>query len=115
EESPLYYEFAGIASKSSDSFKSAEDLKGKVVGAVTGSNYVPPLQEAIGEQNVKLYQSSDEAYQDLAAGRIDAVITPSSPQAYWVAQHPEADVVSNIIAEDSNYPVLTQEYKVVWP
>ncbi len=111
----LYFEFAGIASKSANGYDSVEKLRSKKVGAVTGSNYVPSLQEAVGKDNVKLYQSSDEAYQDLANGRIDAVITPSTPQGYWVQQHPKADVVSKIVKEDSKYPVLTQEYKVVWP
>src|SRR5699024_1506499 len=69
----------------------------------------------VGANNVKLYQSSDEAYQDLANGRIDAVITPSTPQGYWVRQHKDADLVSKIVAQNDKYPVLTQEYKVVWP
>lgn len=115
EQHQLYFEFAGIASKAANGYDSIEQLIGKKVGAVTGSNYVPSLQEAVGKDNVKLYQSSDEAYQDLANGRIDAVITPSTPQAYWVHQHPDAKVVSKIVKKDSKYPVLTQEYKVVWP
>jgi polar amino acid transport system substrate-binding protein len=115
EQHQLYFEFAGIASKSANGYDSVEQLRGKKVGAVTGSNYVPSLQEAVGKDNAKLYQSSDEAYQDIANGRIDAVITPSTPQGYWVQQHPKAGVVSKIVKEDSKYPVLTQEYKVVWP
>lgn len=115
EQHQLYFEFAGIASKSKDAYTSIPQLNGKTVGAVTGSNYVPPLQKAVGNSNVKLYQSSDEAYQDLANGRIDAVITPSTPQGNWVRLHKSSDIVSKIVTQDAKYPVLTQEYKVVWP
>ena len=115
QEHQLYFEFAGIASKKSDGFSSVEDLKGRQVAAVTGSNYVPSMQEALGEANVKLYQSSDEAFQDLKNGRVEAVITPSSPQAYWVSQNAADTLVSKIIEKDDKYPVLTQAYKVVWP
>ncbi|MDJ0349617.1 transporter substrate-binding domain-containing protein [Cryobacterium sp. PH29-G1] len=111
--SELFFEAAGILSE--DGWSSVGDLQGKQVGAVTGSTYTTPLMEAIGEANLTQYQSSDAAYSDLKAGRIDAVVTPSVPQGWYVHENPDLGVVSEVIEADDNFALLTQQYEVNWP
>jgi len=111
--SELFFEAAGILSE--EGWNSVGDLQGKSVGAVTGSTYTAPLIEAIGEENLTQYQSSDAAYNDLKAGRIDAVVTPSVPQGWYVHENPDLGVTSEIIEADEAFPLLTKQYEVNWP
>ncbi len=73
--------FYGV--KKGSSIKSGDDLVGKVVGAQTGSAMLADLKafnEALiakqgkGVKQIVEYQSYPEAYQDLAIGRLDAVV-----------------------------------------
>jgi polar amino acid transport system substrate-binding protein len=50
------------------------DLKGKKVGSVLGFLWNSDLQKLLGSGNVKLYQSPQAEYADLAAGRIDVIV-----------------------------------------
>ncbi len=77
-ESATYY---GV--KAGSDIKSKEDLVGKVVGAQTGSAFLGELKKfdaamkaetGEGVKKIVEYQSYPEAYQDLAFGRIDAVV-----------------------------------------
>jgi polar amino acid transport system substrate-binding protein len=64
------------------SFKSPNDLNGKVVGSETGSTHLQALLDldkklkdagGPGFKQIKQYVGFDEAYADLAIGRLDAV------------------------------------------
>lgn len=77
-ESATYY---GV--KKGSDIKSKEDLAGKVVGAQTGSAFLDELKKfdakmkadtGKGVKEIVEYQSYPEAYQDLALGRIEAVV-----------------------------------------
>lgn len=77
-ESATYY---GV--KKGSDIKSKADLAGKVVGAQTGSAFLGELKKfdakmkaetGKGVKKIVEYQSYPEAYQDLALGRIDAVV-----------------------------------------
>lgn len=77
-ESATYY---GV--KKGSSIKTAEDLVGKVVGAETGSAFLAELRafdaklkasKGEGVKKIMEYHGYPEAYQDLAQGRIDAVV-----------------------------------------
>ncbi|XAH24970.1 transporter substrate-binding domain-containing protein [Xylophilus sp. GW821-FHT01B05] len=71
-----------VKRKADSAFTKPEDMGGKVVGSQTGSAQLKALQaydaqlKAAGKPGVKAireYVSFDEAYADLAAGRLDAV------------------------------------------
>ncbi len=53
---------------------SLEDLKGKSVGVSLGSNYEEMVRSYSDEIEVITYDSGSGSYQDLAVGRIDAVL-----------------------------------------
>jgi polar amino acid transport system substrate-binding protein len=75
-ESTTYYAF-----KKGGGLESAEALRGKVVGAQTGSAMLADLKafdaqlkaKGTGIKEIVEYTSYPEAYQDLAVGRLDAV------------------------------------------
>ena len=65
---------------------SAEELKGKVVGAqasTTQANYATDVYEKAGIE-VKLYPTQEEAAADLQNGRIDALISDKFVVADWL-------------------------------
>lgn len=71
-----------VKRKADTSFNKAEDISGKVVGSQTGSAQLKALQaydakiKAAGQpgaKEIREYTGFDEAYADLAAGRLDAV------------------------------------------
>ena len=65
-----------------DSVQSADDFAGKVIGSQAGSAQLEALKEKAAEldaagtpvEDINTYTGFDEAYADLAAGRIDAVV-----------------------------------------
>ncbi len=72
--------------------KNPEDIKGKTVGVQQGTAQFKQLQafgDQIGGGNVKDYGTTDEAYADLAAGRLDAVAGSLPNLTYLVKSRPE--------------------------
>jgi polar amino acid transport system substrate-binding protein len=72
--------------------KKPEDIKGKTVGVQQGTAQFRQLEaygKEIGGVTVKEYGTTDEAYADLAAGRLDAVAGSMPNLAYLVKTRPE--------------------------
>ena len=72
---------------------SPEDIKGKTVGVQQGTAQFRQLQaygEKLGGVNVKEYGTTDEAYADLVAGRLDAVAGSLPNLTYLVKNRPES-------------------------
>lgn len=75
-----------------DSILKPEDIAGKTVAAQKGSAELDELKAFAGTLEgvtIKEYASTEEAYADLAAGRIDAVANGAPLGAYAAAQRPE--------------------------
>jgi polar amino acid transport system substrate-binding protein len=70
---PIVKDEMTIVSSEDARAETIQELKGKRVGAVVGYLWVEDLQRLLGD-GLKLYQSTDATYQDLANGRLDAVI-----------------------------------------
>lgn len=69
-----------------------EDIKGKTVGVQQGTAQFKQLQtfgESLGGVTIKEYGTTDEAYADLAAGRLDAVAGSLPNLTYLVKNRPE--------------------------
>ena len=90
---PVIYAPVGlIRLASKEDVRKPEDLKGKVAGAIQGSTQAKKLHafsEEIGGITIKEYGTIDEAYADLAAGRLDAVAGTLPILAYLVKTRPE--------------------------
>ncbi|MFD1883345.1 transporter substrate-binding domain-containing protein [Paracoccus pacificus] len=76
-----------VKAASNDAIQKPEDLAGKNVGVQQGTAQEKQLQaygDKIGGIEIKGYGTADEAYADLAAGRLDAVAGSSPNLAYLV-------------------------------
>lgn len=101
---PIWFDQPAVFAKNKVS--SVRDLKGKKVGIVGGSVFEAPLSEAIGAENVALYQSIDSIFEDVIAGRIDAGIGAGATTTIQVNDR-GLDLVVSVLAPDSEFAVLT--------
>ena len=95
---PEFKDVNAIVSKSGIS--SYQDLKGKRVGSVLGFLWVSDLQKLVGTANVKLYQTEQAEYADLAAGRIDALVDTFAAAQNQLKQTPVSGATVKIPPTD---------------
>lgn len=71
-----YYKSASafVAPKSMKIDATPESFAGKIVGVQASSIYERYAQENLKQSTIKTYQTQDEVYQDLVAGRIDVTL-----------------------------------------
>ena len=60
-------------------------LAGKALGAQSSTVSAQYLEENYGDAEIKLYPTQDDAYLDLASGRVDAVLADVGPSNLWLA------------------------------
>ncbi len=75
---PYYYSRAALGvAQDNDTIQSLEDVKGKQVGNVTGSNYQNVLKEQDPNDEIEIinYETPDVIHQDVASGKVDAFVT----------------------------------------
>jgi len=76
---------AFVAPKGTELDTSKEGLKGKTVGAQRATIAGQYLEDNLGDVvGVKLYDTQDNAYLDLAAGRLDALLSDKFPAYDWL-------------------------------
>lgn len=73
-----------VADKSLDIEPTSESLAGKILGVQASTIHQAYAQEHFGEAEIRVYQTQDEANQDLFAGRIDAAQADSIAMADFV-------------------------------
>lgn len=61
-----------------------EALAGKTLGAQSSTVSANVLEDKYKNSTIRLYPTQDEAYADLAAKRLDAVLADSGPTALWL-------------------------------
>ena len=89
---------AVIKRKGDDSIATAEDIAGKVVGSQAGSAQLQALEALAAElegagtpvSDIRTYVDFGEAYADLAAGRLAAVVNSLPNQLEAARQRPDA-------------------------
>ncbi len=75
---PYYDSDMGMATKADSALATLADLKGKTVGVLSGSTgekWAKENQPAQGFSDVKGYDTQQNMFLDLGAGRVDAVVT----------------------------------------
>lgn len=81
-----------VRAANNDAIGKPEDIAGKRVGVQQGTAQFRQLQaygESLGGVDVREYGTTDEAYADLAAGRLDAVAGSLPNLTYLVKNRPE--------------------------
>jgi lysine-arginine-ornithine-binding protein len=79
--------------------KSVNDLKGKIVGVqrgTTGEMKANELKESIGFKEIKSYDDTLLAFEDLKAGRVDGVINDLPVSAYLAKKDGGFEIVEEI-------------------
>lgn len=109
----IIYETLAMTSATEDSYDSIESMQGLTIGTLSGSYYVEPLKEAFGEDNVEEYQSDSNAFEDLKAGRVDAVAWQSMQGFNFSNREDGYETV--VLDEDPDYPDLTVLLENNWP
>src|SRR5690606_13977881 len=71
-----YYEsgLAILVSNDNDAIKTAQDLSGKSVAVKTGTATVDFMKKEVPGAKLKLFPNIDNAYLELATGRVDAAV-----------------------------------------
>lgn len=82
-----------IVVKSGSSIKTSADLKDKVLGCQLGATGEQAAMKIQGTKEVKKYDKITEAFHDLTAGRIDAVIVDGQVGGYYTKKEPNAFVI----------------------
>jgi polar amino acid transport system substrate-binding protein len=112
---PIYYFGTTLAQKKATNYSTFADMKGKKVGTVTGFTLVPELKTVEGIGEVKLYDTSDGALQDLIAGRVDIVMLDPPLIDYAGLQHPEWAIHQVELKPDmAKYPIMSAKYNVIF-
>ena len=87
--SPWYSEGEGIVTRSDTSgITGAADLKGKVVGAQTGTVYLD-YAKTLGASSLRVFDSQAALLQALQNKQVDAVVTDSAVAGYAIAKDPK--------------------------
>ena len=83
---PIYKNvLAFLAAKDKDFPTAKDQLKGKTLGAQRATIAAQYLEDKLGDVvNVKLYATQDAAYLDLAAGRLDGMVSDKFPAYGWL-------------------------------
>ena len=77
-----------VVRKEEKSINAIQDLRGKKVGTLSGAA-AQDLLAGIGGVDVKIYSGQVEPYEDLALGRIDAVLLDLPIAAYYAKPNPK--------------------------
>lgn len=63
---------------------SPKDMAGKTLGAQSSTVSANFLEDNYKDSSIKLYATQDEAYLDLANGRLDGVLADTGPSLLWL-------------------------------
>ncbi|MBU1003493.1 MAG: ABC transporter substrate-binding protein [Proteobacteria bacterium] len=71
---PYYYSGAQVMVKAGSALASPEELKGKIIGVVTGTTFADDASQ-LGAGDIKLYKDDTQTLMELNSGVVDGVIT----------------------------------------
>jgi glutamine transport system substrate-binding protein len=99
-----YYEsgLAILVGEDNTTIKTAQDLKGKLVAVKIGTATVDYLKKNVPEAKLKLFPNIDNAFLELATGRVDAVVHDTPNVQYYAntAGKGKAKVVGSLQSGD---------------
>ncbi len=87
-----------VVRKEEEAIKSVNDLKGKKVGTLSGT-VAQDILMRMGGVDVKIYAGQVEPYEDLAIGRLDAVLLDLPIAAYYAKPNPKLKYAGQPVGE----------------
>lgn len=93
-----YSNYLRTVAKKGSGISSADDLKGKTVGAQRATVAATWAEDNLGRgSTVKLYDTQTAAYSDLEAGRLDALVSDVYPAHDWLKDKADYEFVGDRI------------------
>ena len=113
---PYYDADMGVATKTDSDIKGVKDLKGKIVGVLSGSTgdtWAKEHQASDGFAEVKGYNTQQEVLLDLSAGRVDAVISDVPGMQYAFTKMKGLEVREHIKTGEQYGLMLTKDHPLL--
>lgn len=113
---PYYDSDMGVAAKTDGAVKGLADLKGKIVGVLSGSTgdkWAKDNKEAQGFSDIKGYNTQQECLLDLAAGRVDGVISDVPGMQYAFTKMQGLAVVERIKTGEQYGLMMTKDHPLL--
>ncbi len=113
---PYYDSDMGIAAKKDGDVKGMADLKGKIVGVLSGSTgekYANENKDAQGFSEVKGYNSQQDVLLDLTAGRVDGVVSDVPGMEYAFTKMQGLAVVERIKTGEQYGLMMTKDHPLL--
>ena len=113
---PYYDADMGVATKADSGIKTVTDLKGKIVGVLSGSTgdtWAKQHQASDGFADVKGYNTQQEVLLDLAAGRVDAVVSDVPGMQYAFTKMKGLEVRDHIKTGEQYGLMLTKDHPLL--
>jgi polar amino acid transport system substrate-binding protein len=107
---PVYYDFTAFVAK--EPVDTLRALDGEKVAVGSGQLWTEQIERVLGRDDVKLFQSTSEAFQDVADGRSKAAVMGSGEAGWYVKQKPAAKLVVTAAKPDPDFP-SSQEINAV--
>lgn len=109
---PIYLDQGALVS--TVGYQSIDELEGKKTGAPAGSLWNDDFQKVFGD-DFSVYQDPEAAFQDLASGRIDAVIDTVAAATYRLESAPVEGAQVVPLKPDFRIPDTARPGQVNWP
>ena len=113
---PYYDSDMGIATKTDSAVNTEADLKGKIIGVLSGStgeNWVKEHQAADGFSDVKGYDTQQNLLLDLSAGRVDAAVSDIPGMEYSFTKMKDLTVKERIKTGEQYGLMMTKNSPLV--
>jgi len=113
---PYYDADMGIASKKDASFAAEADLKGKIVGVLSGSTgdkWSKDNQEKLGITEIKGYNAQQDLLMDLTAGRVDAAVSDIPGMEYAFLKMQDLTVKVRIKTGEQYGLMMTKDHPLL--
>lgn len=113
---PYYDADMGVAATTAGAIKGLADLKGKVVGVLSGSTgdkWAKENQAAQGFGEIKGYNTQQEVLLDLAAGRVDGVVSDVPGMEYAFTKMKGLAVVERIKTGEQYGLMMTKDHPLL--
>jgi polar amino acid transport system substrate-binding protein len=113
---PYYDADMGIATKKDSQIKTIADLKGKVVGVLSGSTgdtWAKQHQQEHGISEIKGYNTQQDLLLDLTAGRVDAVVSDVPGMQYAFRRMTDLEVREHIKTGEQYGLMMTKDHPLL--